>query len=89
MRRLATDAHADTDDFLLMQRSLADNHTDPRFDGGPRSSSSDSDEVLQDWYVDLQRLVEAHFQQCGETQQQDFMFSIYTWFIDQETASLC
>ncbi|CAL1136308.1 unnamed protein product, partial [Cladocopium goreaui] len=89
MRRLATDAHADTDDFLLMQRSLADNHTDPRFDGGPRSSSSDSDEVLQDWYVDLQRLVEAHFQQCGETQQQDFMFSIYTWFIDQETANLC
>jgi hypothetical protein len=53
------------------------------------STSSNTSSLEEDWWIDLQRIVENHFNECGVVQQEDFMFSIYTWFIDQETSKIC
>ena len=89
VRMLATNGGTDADDVFLMQKALDDVYVSTAPEADLRSGSSDSESVVQDWFVDLQRIVEAHYQQCSEVLQNDFMFSIYTWFIDQETATLC
>jgi len=89
VRALAANDGTDGDEVLMMQHALDKAHTGGAPEGESLSRSSDSESIVQDWFIDLQRIVEVHYQQCGEDLQNDFMFSVYTWFIDQETTSLC
>ena len=88
VRRLAPENGFDDDSIAMMQNNVSVLHASHSAGGGHISDSSD-ESVPEDWFIDLQRMVETHFRSCDQTQQDDFMFSIYTWFIDQETSKHC
>ena len=89
IRQLATDHLVMDDESSLMQTLSEVKQSDAEVTRQDRSDGSSTESVEQDWFIDLQRIVEAHFQQCSEEQQNDFMFSVYTWFIDQEVTNIC
>ena len=89
VRGLARDRLVEADEATMMQTHPLEGSDAEHPDEARLSQSSDSDNAVQDWFVDLQRIVEVYFQQCDEALQNDFMFSVYTWFIDQETSKLC
>ena len=89
VRALATNCLEEDEELWLMQTSTGDRHTHVFSEVVFYSNSSSTDSVEQDWFVDLQRYAAAHFQQCDHAQQEEFMFSIYTWFIDQENNLVC
>ena len=54
------------------------------------SDHSDSPaNIPQDWMLDLQRIVARHAEECTADRDAEFLFSIYTWFLDHEDSTLC
>ena len=89
VQALAT-PHLDIDDeLLLMQFSQGyGNSANVQETGFPSNSSSIGSEE-PDWSVDLLRYARAHYHTCDPVQQEDFIFSIYTWFLDHDSHHLC
>ena len=84
VRELATPnilVEEEDDVFLAMQSSLA-----TQSDAG---NSTNSDSVIpEDWYIDLQRIVRRHADQCIAPHEQ-FLVSVYTWLIDHQDSKTC
>ena len=83
-------AEVEDDHFHAMQRSLSsDTGQDTLFT--PRSESSSGNRDLQEWNIDLQRLVDRHISQCPLEQnaEEEFLFSVYTWYIDHSSHQAC
>ena len=89
IRTLATPHLLEDDTHALMQNAIDPGASASASQISAHSDSSSNECTVSDWFIDLQRLVECHFQSCTTAQQEDFMFSVYTWFIDQETSKLC
>ena len=53
------------------------------------SSSHTSDSIPEDWFLNLQRIVERHIATCQTDEQAEFLFSVYTWYLDHQTMRLC
>ena len=89
VRGLATQQAEEPDGLQLMQRT-GNNLQDDRLPSRQASVNETSNEsVPQDWAIDLHRLVSRQFQRCEGSDRLDFDFSVYTWFLDQQTARLC
>ena len=71
------------DAFHAMQHQLVEWPITPL----DRSSSSGS--IPEDWFLNLQRIVEQHIATCHIDAQTDFTFSVYTWYVDHQTMQLC
>ena len=74
MQRTVT--HSDTSDSVHSQFDLSD-HSDSLA------------HIPQDWMLDLQRVVARHTEECTADRDDEFLFSIYTWYLDHETSKLC
>ena len=87
VRSLAINNDADIDELHLMQAGTR--HTDhvPEMPTS-RSDSSTEDPIPDDWFLDLQRIV-APLESCGSDVQQEFIFSVYTWFVDHQSNEIC
>ena len=56
----------------------------------PKSSNSSGNRHLQDWKLDLIRVVQQHIRSCTENQTGAFAgFSVYTWFLDHQSQPAC
>ena len=92
VRSLATPARPalsdnEDDDFSAMQRQPITPVADIASERAVNNSSSD--DIPQDWFIDLQRVVSLHANSCPEGEEDEFLFSIYTWFLDHEESLLC
>ena len=68
---------------LMQQRSTAPEPNDVQ------TSSDSSDSLPEDWLMDLQRLVDRQRVQCQAAAEAEFLFSVYTWFLDHGGHTLC
>ena len=50
---------------------------------------SSDDELPEDWTMDLQRIVSQFERNCNADREVEFIFSIYTWFLDHDKHLLC
>jgi hypothetical protein len=57
--------------------------------GSNASNSSEDDPIPLDWMIDLQRIVQQHVDQCQADPQTEFLFSVYTWFLDHNSQKVC
>jgi len=92
VRSLATPAwfalsDNEEEDFSAMQRQPANPAADTVH--VETANDSRSNEIPQDWFIDLQRVVSQHVNSCPEDGEDEFLFSIYTWFLDHEESRLC
>lgn len=53
------------------------------------SETSEESPIPQDWFLDLQRLAQQLESTCGQQNQDEFLFSVYTWFLDHENRRMC
>ena len=75
-----------SDCFHAMQRQLV--LTAERQEGSQNDSSS-QDDIPPDWFLDLQILVQQHADRCDSQEQDEFLFSVYTWHLDHINNQLC
>ena len=74
----------DNEDFMAMQSSLVRQQSTE----GSRSPSNDS-VIPDDWYIDLQRIVRRHADQCNAAPHEQFLVSVYTWLLDHQDCRTC
>ena len=53
------------------------------------SSNTTDTSIPEDWYIDLQRLMQRHVAQSSNDPQADVIVPIYTWFVDHQAAPVC
>ena len=53
------------------------------------TSTSDLEHIPPDWRIDLHRIVQQHIDQCNNSRQDEFLFSVYTWFLDHSVERSC
>ena len=82
------DAQAEHDVFYAMQFHASSPHSESGSDHEPGSDSS-SDERQADWFLDLQRIIDAHVSACNIEANREVAFSINTWFLDHENSRIC
>ena len=87
IRSLARTAGADHDAVHLMQTELRNVEAEPEVPT-PHSDHSFEDPIPYDWFLDMQRIV-APLARCGEDEQQEFIFSVYTWLVDHHLDEIC
>ena len=75
------------EDIVLMQKPLGSASEDQAHDHNITSSSNES--IPQDWTIDLQRIVHHFADSCEQSRQAEFMFSVYTWFLDHQRQLIC
>ena len=76
-------AENDQDAFQAMQTNLTSSRMQPI-----ETLSSDED-LPADWNIDLQRIVGRHVQNCDADRDEEFSFTIYTWFLDHDKHPIC
>lgn len=53
------------------------------------SSNTTDESIPEDWYIDLQRIMQRHVVKSSSDPQVDVVVPIYTWFVDHQVASIC
>ena len=53
------------------------------------TDSSSQDDIPQDWSLNLRSLVRPMIEQCHDRRQDEFLFSVYTWYVDHISDQLC
>ena len=82
----------EADHFHAMQlgdafRSLG--HEQDALVDSPLARTSSDSTIAEDWFIDLQRIVQNLEGRCTSDNPDDFMISVYTWFLDHETHASC
>ena len=75
------------DDLVLMQRPMSNAPFQSIQEINSNSSGNES--IPQDWIIDLQRVVQSHVDSCDYEEQAEFIFSVYTWFLDHQKHTIC
>lgn len=96
---LATPNIVDDADHLFAMQTSCQAHTEKQQVGqdvshghqhGLANIDSDSSASLpEDWMIDLQRLVDRHRLNCQADEEAEFLFSVYTWYLDHGSQILC
>ena len=91
--KLQVGSHTEKDEgdlFLAMQNPLREEAHNHEVDT-LSSSGSSGDRHLQEWNLDLQRLVQQHVNGCtpNRPEEEELLFSVYTWFIDHQSGFAC
>ena len=89
VRGLAARQVEDTDEVPLMQWTLANHHSHDLRDGWCDTNNTSNESIPEDWFLDLQRLVQGQMQRGDGPYPQELMFSVYTWYIDLGDSYIC
>ena len=79
--------HGEHEEFQMMQTRLTPPESMQK--GSNAGNSSEDDPIPLDWMIDLQRIVQQHVDQCQADPQTEFLFSVYTWFLDHNSQKVC